>query len=121
MSVVLVWLATVVALALAVLGALSTLTRRRTGSAHLLTATVLEAVLLVQAGLAVARLTGGYRPEDTATFLGYLGTVVLMPVAGVLWSRSEPSRWAGTIIGFAALVVAAMVWRLLQLWEAPGA
>jgi hypothetical protein len=117
----LVWVATVVALVLAALGALSTLARRRTGPAHLATAAVLEAVLLVQAVLAVARLVGGYRPEQTATFLGYLGGVVLIPVAGVLWSRTEPSRWAGTIIGIAGLVVAVMVWRLLQLWEATGA
>jgi hypothetical protein len=118
---VLVWAATLVALVLAALGALSTLMRRRTGLAHLATAAVLEAVLLVQAGIAVVRLAGGYRPEETATFLGYLAGVVLIPVAGVLWSRSEPSRWAGTVIGVAALVVAVMVWRLLQLWEATGA
>jgi hypothetical protein len=118
---VLVWLATVVALALAVLGALSTLTRRRTGLAHLVTAAVLEAVLLVQAVLAVVRLVGGYRPDQTATFLGYLAGAVLMPVAGVLWSRNETSRWAGTVLGIAGLVVAVMMWRLLHLWEATGA
>jgi len=117
----LVWAATVVALLLAVLGGLSTLLRRRTGTVHLAVAAVLEAVLLLQAGIALARLAGGYRPEETATFLGYLGGVVLVPVAGVLWSRSEPSRWAGTVVGIAALVVAVMVWRLLQLWEVPGA
>jgi len=120
-SLVLVWVATVVALLLAALGGLSTLLRRRTGSLHLAGAAVLEAVLLLQAGIAVVRLAGGYRPEQTATFLGYLGGVVLMPVAGVLWSRTEPSRWAGTIIGIAALVAAVMVWRLLQLWQATGA
>ena len=121
MSLPLVWVATVVALILAGLGALSTLTRRRTGPAHLATAAVLEAVLVVQAVLAVVRLAGGYRPEETATFLGYLAGVVLVPVAGVLWSRNEPSRWAGTVIGIAALVAAVMVWRLLHLWEATGA
>jgi hypothetical protein len=118
---VLVWIATVVAVLLAGLGALSTLTRRRTGLAHLAAAAVLEAVLLLQAGIATARLVGGYRPEETAVFLGYLGGVLLVPVAGVLWSRSEPSRWAGTVLGIAALVVAVMVWRLLHLWEATGA
>ena len=43
-----------------------------------------------------------------------------MPVAGVLWSRNEPTRWAGTVLAVDALVVAVMVWRLLQLWEATG-
>ncbi len=118
---ILVGAATVAALALAALGALSTLTRRRIGLAHLAAAGLLEALLLVQAGLALVRLSGGYRPEDTATFLGYLGGVVLLPVAGVLGARSEPSRWAGTVVGIAALVAAVMVWRLVQLWGAAGA
>ena len=121
MSTALVWAATVVALLLAGLGALSTLTRRRTGLAHLAAAGLLEALLLVQVVVALVRLGGGYRPEETATFLGYLAGVVLVPVAGVLWARSEPSRWAGTVVGIAGLVVAVMVWRLLQLWEVPGA
>ena len=121
MSIVLVWVATAVALLLAALGALSTLTRRRTGPAHLAAAAVLEAVLVLQAGVAVARLAGGHRPEETATFLGYLAGALLMPVAGVLWSRNEPSRWAGTVIGIAALVTAVMLQRLLQLWGTTGA
>ena len=116
MSGVLAGITTVVALALAGLGAVSTLARRRIGLAHLAAAAALEGLLLLQAGLALARLAGGYRPEETATFLGYLAGVVLMPVAGVLWARSEPSRWAGTVVGIAALVSAVMVWRLVQLW-----
>jgi hypothetical protein len=42
-------------------------------------------------------------------------------VAGVLWSRTEPTRWAGTVLGVACLAVAVMVWRLDQLWAATGA
>ena len=45
----------------------------------------------------------------------------LVPIAGVLWARTERTRWAGTVLAVAALVVAVMVWRLLQLWEATGA
>lgn len=121
MSAPLVWAATVVALALAALGVLSTLTRRRIGTAHLAAAGLLEALLVAQAALALVRLAGGARPEDPATFLGYLAGALLVPVAGVLWARSEPSRWAGTVIGVAALTVAVMVWRLLQLWGTAGA
>jgi hypothetical protein len=120
-SVPLVWAATVVALALAALGAVSTLTMRRTGAAHLALAGLLEALLVAQAAVALVRLAGGARPEDPATFLGYLAGAVLVPVAGVLWARSEPSRWAGTVVAVAALVVAVMVWRLLQLWGTAGA
>ena len=111
---------TVVAVLLAVLGLASTVARRRTGSAHLAGAALLEALVVLQAALAMVRLAGGHRLADTATFLGYLAGVVLVPVAGALWARSETTRWAGTVIAVAALVVAVMVWRLLQLWQATG-
>jgi hypothetical protein len=116
----LVVVATVLAVAVALLGALSTVLRRRIGQAHLAGAAALELVLVVQAGVAVAGLAGGRRPVELATFLAYLGTVVLLPVAGVLWARTEPTRWAGTVLGVAAAAVAVMLWRLLQLWQATG-
>jgi hypothetical protein len=110
-----------VALVLAALGGLSTALRRRIGSAHLVTTGLLETLLVVQAVLAVVAVAGGHRPAELATFLAYLGTVVLLPVAGLLWARTEPTRWAGTVLGVAALAVAVMVWRLLDLWEATRA
>ena len=121
MSPFLVVVVTVVAGLLAALGLVSTLARRRTGLAHLALAGLLEALLLVQAVLAVAGLIGGRRLAETGTFVGYLIGIVLLPVAGVLWARSEPSRWAGTVLAVAGAVVAVMAWRLLQLWEATGA
>jgi hypothetical protein len=112
---------TVVGVLLAVLGAATTLAGRRLGLAHLLGAGLLELLLLVQTALAVAALVGGDRPADTPTFVSYLLGVLLVPVAGVLWARAEPSRWAGSVIAVAGLVVAVMAWRLLRLWEATGA
>ena len=112
--------ATVVAVAVALLGGLSTLLRRRIGIAHLVGAGILELLLVVQAVVAVVALGRGQRPAELATFLAYLGSVVLLPAAGVLWSRSEPTRWAGTVLGVAAAAVAVMLWRLLQLWEVTG-
>jgi hypothetical protein len=117
---VLVVAVTVLAAALALAGLASTLARRRIGLLHLWGAALLEALLLVQAALAVAALVGGERPADTPTFLGYLGGIVLLPVAGALWARSEPTRWAGTVLAVAAGAVGVMIWRLLQLWEATG-
>jgi hypothetical protein len=110
-----------VAVVLAVLGVISTLARRRIGLLHVAVAGVLEVLLLVQAAVAVVALAGGERPPETATFLGYLAGVVLVPIAGVLWARTERTRWAGTVIAVAAAVVGVMIWRLLQLWEATGA
>ena len=110
-----------VAVLLVVLGVASTVARRRIGLVHLVVAGVLEAVLLVQAAVAAAALVGGERPPETATFVGYLVGVVLVPVAGVLWARTERTRWAGTVLAVAGAVVGVMVWRLLQLWEATHA
>ena len=116
----LAWSATAVALLVALAGLASTLARRRIGLLHLTGAAVLEVLLVVQAVVAGAALAGGERPPEMATFVGYLAGVVLLPVAGVLWSRTEPSRWAGAVLAVASLVTAVMIWRLVQLWEAPG-
>jgi hypothetical protein len=117
---VLVLLVTVLAAAVALAGVASTLARRRIGLLHLWGTALLEAVLLIQVGIAVVRLVRGEHPADTPTFLSYLAGIVLLPVAGVLWARSEPTRWAGTVLAVAAGAVGVMIWRLLQLWEATG-
>ena len=113
--------ATIVAGVVTVLGLASTVAGRRIGLLHLAGAGLLEALLVVQAGVAVVAMAGGDAPADTPTFLGYLVGVLLIPVAGALWARSERTRWAGTVLAVAAAAVGVMVWRLLQLWEATGA
>ena len=120
MTTVLVGGITVVAVLLTLLGLASTLARRRIGLLHLWGAALLEVLLLVQAGYAVVLLLGGERPADTPTFLGYLAGIVLLPVAGALWARTEPSRWAGTVLAVAAGAVGVMIWRLQELWGATG-
>jgi crotonobetainyl-CoA:carnitine CoA-transferase CaiB-like acyl-CoA transferase len=117
---VLAGIASGLAAVVAVLGVVSTVGRRRIGVAHLVAAGLLEAVLVVQAVVAVVALVGGTRPPETATFLGYLAGVLLVPVAGALWARSEPTRWAGTVLAVAAAVAGVMVWRLVELWNATG-
>jgi hypothetical protein len=118
---VLAGIASGVAGVVVLLGLLSTLARRRIGVAHLAAAGALEAVLLVQAVVAVVALVGGTRVPETATFLAYLAGVLLVPVAGVLWARTEPTRWAGTVLAVAAAVAGVMVWRLVELWNAARA
>ena len=121
MTVVLVVGITVVAGVVAALGLASTVAGRRIGLLHLAGAGLLEALLVLQAGIAALALAGGATPADPPTFLSYLVGVLLIPVAGVLWARSAPTRWAGTVLAVAAAAVGVMVWRLLQLWEATGA
>ena len=113
--------ATAVSAAVTVLGLASTVAGRRIGLTHLAGAGLLEVLLLVQAGAAAVAMAGGTTPEDTPTFVAYLVGVLLIPVAGVLWARSEHTRWAGSVLAVASAAVGVMVWRLLQLWEATGA
>lgn len=120
MTPALVVASTVVAVLLVVAGVASTVARRQIGLVHLVLAAVLEVLLLVQAVIAVAAMGDG-TPADAPTFLGYLSGVVLIPVAGVLWARTEVTRWAGTVLAVAGASVGVMVWRLLELWEATGA
>jgi hypothetical protein len=119
-SVVLAGLASAAAVLVVVLGLASTIARRRIGVLHLAAVGLLEAVLVVQAVVAVVALAGGTRPPETPTFVGYLVGVLVVPVGGALWARSEPTRWAGTVLAVAALVAGIMVWRLVQLWNASG-
>jgi hypothetical protein len=112
---------TVIGCVLAALGLAGTLAGRRIGLIHLAGTGVLEAVLLLQAVLVVVALAGGHRPAELATFLAYLIAVLLVPVAGLLWARTEPTRYAGTVLAVAGVTVAVMGWRLLQLWQATRA
>ena len=121
MTLLLVVAGTVVAGVVTVLGLASTAAGRRIGLVHLVGAGLLEALLLVQAAVAGIAMAGGDTPADTPTFLGYLAGILLIPVAGVLWARSERTRWAGTVLAVATAAVGVMLWRLLQIWEATGA
>ena len=95
MSTPVVVAATVVAVALAALGGLSTALHRRIGSAHLVAAGLLEALLVVQGVLAVVRVAGGHRPAELATFVAYLSSVVLLPVAGAAGASGDAAREPG--------------------------
>jgi 4-amino-4-deoxy-L-arabinose transferase-like glycosyltransferase len=109
------------AVLLAVVGLLTTAAGRRMGLIHWILAGLLEAVLLVQAVVAVVRLVDGHRLTEPATFWAYLATVLLVPVLGALWAWTERSRWAGAQLSVAGAAVAVMIWRLVQVWQATGA
>jgi hypothetical protein len=117
MNGVLVGVASGVAALVALLGVASTLASRRIGAVHLIAAGLLEAVLVVQTVAALVALAGGHRPSSTPTFLGYLIGVLVVPVAGALWARTEPTRWAGTVLAVAAAVAGVMLWRLVEVWS----
>ncbi|AYY11471.1 hypothetical protein EF847_00770 [Actinobacteria bacterium YIM 96077] len=78
---------------------------------------VIEVLLLVQAIVAVIIMIAGDGPADMALFISYLIFTLLLMPATLLWALVEKSRWGTGVLVFAALVVAALVVRLQDIWE----
>ncbi|HEY8451660.1 MAG: hypothetical protein FWJ70_01130 [Micromonosporaceae bacterium] len=76
-----------------------------------------ELVLLAQAVTAVGRMFTGDRPDQLATFVGYLLTALLIPPLAALLGWSERTRWGSVVVAVACLVVPVMVVRLQQVWH----
>lgn len=108
----------VTALAAAALSGLMALLDRPPGPMHLAGLVVVEAVLLVQTVVAMAKMFSGDRPDALATFVGYLLTAVLIPPLAGLFGMAERTRWGSAILAVAFLVVPVMVVRLQQVWTA---
>ncbi|MEW2353955.1 hypothetical protein [Spirillospora sp. NPDC029432] len=84
---------------------------------HLGALGVLEALLIAQAVLGFVKLGGGEGPAESATFVGYLLGVLLIPAAGAGWGLLERTRWGPGVIVVACLSVAVMIERMRQIWE----
>lgn len=107
-------------LALAVLGAVLAGLDKVPGRVVLGLAVLLEIVVVVQAGWAVAGMLDGRRPAEFVTFVLYLlGIVVVLPLV-VAWSLAERTRWSNLVVAVGALTVMAMAARLDQLWRGTG-
>ena len=79
-------------------------------------AAVVEAGLLVQAvaaGVVAATAAG---PPDPLIFWGYVATSLLILPFAAVWAFAERTRWSSVVLLVAALTVAFMQYRLLQLW-----
>jgi hypothetical protein len=83
---------------------------------HLAGLALAEAAVVGQVVVAVARMIGGERPEQLATFLGYVIAAVALLPAAVGLSFMERTRWGSIIAGAGVLVLAVLVLRLLQVW-----
>ena len=81
---------------------------------------LLQLLVLVQAGIAVAKMVGGETPASVGALVGYLVVAVLVVPFGTYWSLEERTRYSTLVLVVACLVVAVLMSRLLTLWSTVG-
>jgi hypothetical protein len=81
----------------------------------------LEVLLLAQLVAGLVALGASDRDVETATFVGYLLTTVLILPVAVVWAVAEKSRWGTAVLVVAGVTIAALVLRSYQVWTAPVA
>lgn len=81
-------------------------------------AAVVEAVLVVQAIVAIVLLTGGGHTVDGPLFWGYLATALLLLPIAAAWAFAERTRWSSVVLMVASLTVAFLGFRMWQIWGA---
>jgi hypothetical protein len=83
----------------------------------LLTFSIIEIGLLVQAAVAVGMTLAGARASvSTLEFFGYLMVAILLPLISAAWALAEKTKWSTIILGFSALTVTVMLFRMWQIW-----
>jgi ABC-type xylose transport system permease subunit len=108
----------VAATAVAVYGLVTTLRNRPPDRTHRFAVGAFEAILVVQAVIAVVRVFGGVTLPEQTTFLIYLlVSVCVMPIA-LQFATAEPTKWGGAVIAVGAIGTGVAVWRLHDLWVA---
>ncbi|GAB6901085.1 hypothetical protein [Kineosporia succinea] len=93
---------------------------RRASNTLLLVLVAFEVLLVVQLIVAVALVAGGQRPDETATFISYAASELLILPAGVFWSAADKSRTSVLVIFIACFAVAVMTARMFQIWSTVG-
>ncbi len=78
---------------------------------------LLEVLLVAQLIIAIVAPAFGNSPTgNPLEFYTYLvSAILLLPLAG-FWALIDRTRWSTVILGVAALAVAIMVYRMLQIW-----
>lgn len=106
------------ALALAAWAGASALRDRAVVLRQLWGAAVVEGVIVVEVVVAVALVVGGEQVREAATFWGYVAaTLVILPIAAA-WAFAERTRWSSVVMVVAAVTVAFLQLRMLQVWGA---
>lgn len=107
----------VAALLVAAAGGLMALLDRPPRAWQLAGLALVETVLVVQAVVAMGRMFTGERPDQLATFVGYLLTALLIPPVAALMGWSERTRWGSAVVAVACLLIPVMVVRLDDVWH----
>jgi len=81
---------------------------------------VLELLAIALVITALIRVADGHRPSSMVTFIGYVVAFVIIPPAGYLLARLEPTKWGSVIIAAVGLVEAILVVRLGQVFVGVG-
>jgi hypothetical protein len=79
---------------------------------------LLEVGLLVQLVVGIVQLSTDDRQVETATFIGYLLTALLVPPIAAFWALLERTRWGPVVMVVGCLTVPVLIVRLRQVWEA---
>lgn len=78
---------------------------------------LVELLLLAQLVVAIAAPAfGNHATGSLLEFYTYLVGALLLPPAAAFWALLERNRWSTVVLGVAALAVAVMVYRMLQIW-----
>jgi len=77
---------------------------------------VVEAVLVVQAVVAGVLAATGSPDVDGVLLWGYVLTQLLILPIAAAWAFAERTRWSSVVLFVAALTVAFLELRLLQIW-----
>ncbi|WP_028046537.1 hypothetical protein [Cellulomonas sp. URHE0023] len=77
---------------------------------------VVEAVLLVQALVAGVVAVTTAPDIDAVLVWGYVLTQLLILPIAAAWAFAERTRWSSVVLVLAALTVAFLEYRLLQIW-----
>ena len=107
----------VVAVALALWGAVASGLGRTPPRRLLQGLLALQLVLLAQAAVVVVRLAQGRHAQEAGAFFGYLIFSLLLLPGGLALSVDEHSRYATAVLAVACLTVAVIELRMVATWS----
>ncbi|GGB92888.1 hypothetical protein [Cellulomonas carbonis] len=84
---------------------------------QLLVGAGVEALLLVHVVVALVLSATGSPPADAPTFWGYLVTTLFVLPVAAAWAFAERTRWSSVVLLVAAVTVAFLQLRLVQVWS----